>query len=129
MSALTDLFTDIANAIRGKTGGTGAIAANDFASAIAGMPGEPLFKHVETSGGYPSVTIPEFIGKESIVFIGDGTSYDGAVLCGVVTPTLTCIWYDNQSFAANGVTWDKTTGTLTSTLGIFKENGLNCFGW
>lgn len=34
---LTELFTSIANAIRTKTGGTAAIKAEDFPSAIAGI--------------------------------------------------------------------------------------------
>ena len=38
MSQLTDLFQGIADAIRGKTGETSAIAAADFATKIAGIP-------------------------------------------------------------------------------------------
>jgi hypothetical protein len=34
---LTELFTSIANAVRNKTGGTAAIKAEDFPSAIAGI--------------------------------------------------------------------------------------------
>lgn len=36
-STLTSLFTDIAKAIRSKTGGTGAIVADQFPEAIAGI--------------------------------------------------------------------------------------------
>ena len=36
---LGELFTDIANAIRGKTGGTDKIVANDFPAAIEGISG------------------------------------------------------------------------------------------
>lgn len=38
MSTLTDLFSGIANAIRGKTGNTGTIIANDFPTAISNIP-------------------------------------------------------------------------------------------
>jgi len=37
-SSLTDLFTDIASAIRAKTGDSGAIVADAFPSAIAAIP-------------------------------------------------------------------------------------------
>ena len=37
-STLTGLFTDIANAIRAKTGGTESIAADQFPEAIASIP-------------------------------------------------------------------------------------------
>ena len=37
-SNLTDLFTDIADAIRAKTGGSGTIAAEDFPTEIAAIP-------------------------------------------------------------------------------------------
>ena len=38
MSQLTDLFTNIANAIRAKTGQSGTISANSFPTAIANLP-------------------------------------------------------------------------------------------
>lgn len=37
MATLTELFTNIANAIRAKTGGTEPIIASDFPTAIAGI--------------------------------------------------------------------------------------------
>lgn len=37
-TSLTSLFSDIADAIRGKTGGSASIMADDFPSAIAGIP-------------------------------------------------------------------------------------------
>ena len=41
MSSLTNLFTDIANAIRSKKGSTGLIKATDFASEIMSLSSNP----------------------------------------------------------------------------------------
>ena len=38
-TSLASLFTDIADAIRGKTGGSAALVADDFPTAIAAIPG------------------------------------------------------------------------------------------
>lgn len=38
-TSLASLFTDIADAIRGKTGGTAALVADNFPTAIAAIPG------------------------------------------------------------------------------------------
>ena len=42
-STLTSLFTDIADAIRGKTKGTAKIVADNFPEAIAAIPAEAKF--------------------------------------------------------------------------------------
>lgn len=41
MSQLTNLFTDIADAIRAKTGSSGQLVASDFPQLISGIPSVP----------------------------------------------------------------------------------------
>ena len=62
MSELTTLFTNIANAIRSKTGDTSAIPATNFSSAINDIAVAQI-KEVTTSGGSTSITVPGINGK------------------------------------------------------------------
>lgn len=62
MSELTTLFTNIANAIRSKTGDTSAIPAANFSSAINDIAVAQI-KEVTTSGGSTSITVPGINGK------------------------------------------------------------------
>lgn len=62
MSELTTLFTNIANAIRSKTGNTSAIPATNFSSAINSIPSAQI-KEITTSGGSTSITVPGISGK------------------------------------------------------------------
>lgn len=62
MSELTTLFTNIANAIRSKTGDTSAIPATNFSSAINSIPSAQI-KEITTSGGSTSITVPGISGK------------------------------------------------------------------
>ena len=66
MSELTTLFTNVANAIRAKTGDTSAIPATNFSSAINSIPSAQI-KEITTSGGSTSITVPGISGK-SFVF-------------------------------------------------------------
>lgn len=61
MSELTTLFTNVANAIRAKTGDTSAIPATNFSSAINSIPSAQI-KEI-TSGGSRSITVPGISGK------------------------------------------------------------------
>ena len=53
-TALAPLFTDIANAIRSKTGETGAITANNFPDKIANISNIPIVTFLK--GGEYSFT-------------------------------------------------------------------------
>lgn len=59
MSALTDLFTSIANAIREKTGSEGTIQASNFPTAIANIPsgGRKLVILSNNESNYNSVLV------------------------------------------------------------------------
>ena len=63
---LTSLFTDIAGAIRSKTGDTASIKADDFDTAIEAIP----------TGGGGEFTTNQLIGIDPI----DSLSYDGTAL-------------------------------------------------
>ena len=70
MSQLTDLFSGIANAIRTKSGSTGAIQAADFATAIGNIPnGVDIVLIDVLTNGYWGLSIPSAIGKENIFII------------------------------------------------------------
>ena len=60
---LTSLFTDIAGAIRSKTGDSAKIKADDFDTAIEAIP----------TGGGGGYTTEQILGLEPI----DSLSYDG----------------------------------------------------
>lgn len=57
-STLTSLFTDIADAIRAKTGGTEPIVADQFPEAIAAAGGAPLVGAITVADNTTMVEIP-----------------------------------------------------------------------
>lgn len=79
---LTELFTQIANAIRSKTGGASKIAASDFASEISNIDTSQYNVYVNkiSLGGYSSTTVsipftPFFAG-----YIGSGNHMWGLII-------------------------------------------------
>ena len=66
-TTLTSLFTDIAGAIRSKTGDSAEIKADDFDTAIEAIP---------TGGGGGEYTTKQVLGIDAI----DNFSYDGATI-------------------------------------------------
>ena len=54
--ALIDKLTAIADAVRGKTGGTGLLTLDDMAAAISGIP---------SGGGGSGVTVTEYVVTEN----------------------------------------------------------------
>lgn len=82
-STLTSLFSDVADAIRAKTGSSETIVADDFPTAIANIP---------TSGGIGEVT---FSGSLSITnntniwqYLGIDSVYGGDSFCIIVLQNL-----------------------------------------
>ena len=77
---LTNLFSDIANAIRAKTGGTDPIVASDFPAAIAGIEGGASLviatvpDETVAEWGITNLTVPELIGAK--YFIIQGNPFD-----------------------------------------------------
>ena len=138
MSQLTDLFSSIANAIRGKTGGSAAIPANGFAAAIAAIPAgsEVVFTQVtlnpadyaSTGRIIFSITFPEAVGKDNIVaFIAQtdgyqplgGTSRSNIPILAVVNGEKKCAYASHSSsngtqlsWGGSGVNWDKASGII-----------------
>lgn len=112
MSALTDLFTDIANAIRGKTGGSAAIAATNFASEIAALPSGAVSG--TKSGIGQSTYFADCVGKDNIMvciaYAGPGLS--GELSCASVIGGQGYRQICGNTTADASPTWDKDTGIL-----------------
>lgn len=112
MSALTDLFTGIANAIRGKTGETGVIAASEFATAIAGLPAGAVSGEKKGLGN--STYFADCVGKENIMvtiaYAGPGLS--GVLSCASVVGGVSYRQICGESTSSGAASWDKDTGIL-----------------
>lgn len=87
MSALTDLLTGIAEAIRSKTGGTELIRALDFPAVIRGISGggasmviTAIPDEAVAEWGITNLTIPALIGAK--YFIIQGNPFDSAQVVG-----------------------------------------------
>ena len=96
-STLTGLFTDIANAIRAKTGGTESIVADQFPEAIASIP-EAFKKFVGTAttanGGWQLTWNNSILGTPTQMF-PDADIQIGDVF---YSPTYNVIaWYASSS--------------------------------
>ena len=132
-TSLASLFTDIADAIRGKTGGTAALVADDFPTAIAGIPtgltlaspltakrssataiafsslqGKPEFFAVVAAGNSIQLTSN---GGRILVVIYDGTDVRGVYFYRGSSSSIGYTVTQNFSY-----TWDAGTNTLTVTV-------------
>lgn len=122
MSALTDLFTNIANAIRGKTGDTVTISAIDFPTAISNIPSGAAVV-TGTVIGYNSLSIPAAIGKTNCVVINMGTyaltteNITGGGHIDGIGDVVGITFKSGASFKSNKYTWtwDSETGTMSIT--------------
>ena len=142
MNELTQLFTNIANSIRAKTGGTAAIQANNFATAIANIPtGTPVYFGVTapTDGSHLSVqpgcsrvvgylsndASQKFsIGSNYILGFSAGLAHSGGIVNKAsgeyritVSPTAFSV---NKSTGVVSVTDNPSTGSIGSFHGAFK---------
>lgn len=126
MPTLSELFSDIANAIRDKSGSSDTIVAANFPTAISNMPAVT----VGTSNGVAgqssgsstnnSLTITELVGKQNVVIIRNDTSASfkpSRLTCWTAskygsTKYTTLVASDGTIFTDDG-DWDATTGTYT----------------
>lgn len=73
MSQLTDLFSNIAAAIRSKSGDSAQIPATNFASAIAGLPTASYVTQTINATGstayVKTLSFPNLAGKKNFVLI------------------------------------------------------------
>lgn len=97
-ASLASLFGDIADAIRGKTGGSAPIVADDFPTAIAGIPSLRVGTQTITSGsslvrGISFTDLP----AEPVYFFCMGTpSYTGAMSGSTTYRYVTSVWFDGE---------------------------------
>ena len=131
MSQLTDLFSGIANAIRTKSGSTGAIQAADFATAIGNIPnGVDIVLIDVLTDGYWGLSIPSAIGKENIFIIpynasgwsSSGTN-EGQTYIAVVDGVKYLGHYSGSGGNPNGAgitsfnnLWNSTTGKISDNI-------------
>ncbi len=118
MSALTDLFGNIASAIRNKAGSTESITATNFPTAINNIP-QSVAVRLPNMGSSP-VVIPELIGWDGFYMLAvSGVSpnvSNGTGLTAEVTGTSGTGLKMRESAGLNGtaaITFDPATGTLT----------------
>lgn len=119
-TTLTSLFTDIAGAIRSKTGDSAKIKADDFDTAIEAIP---------TGGGGGEYTAEQFLGIDPV----DSLSYDGTTLPqyslnrktikNIYLPNLTII--DNSALSYANTSSD--LNTLFSKVKTIWSSGLYHF--
>ena len=122
MSALTDLFTNIANAIRDKSGEAVEIPAAQFPTKISGLPAGAVTGTV-TASTTKSIVIPEAKGKKHICVVlstvQSAVSY--TVLAQIADDSTTYGVYVYAGDKASVVgtpfrpgLWVPSTGTLTA---------------
>lgn len=126
MPTLSQLFSDIANAIRDKSGSSATIVATNFPAAISNMPavtvGASNGVAGQTAGSSTnnSLTITELVGKQNVVIIRNDTSGSfrpSRLTCWTAarygsTKYTTLVASDGTIFTDDG-DWDSATGTYT----------------
>lgn len=113
--ALTDKLTAIAEAIRGKTGGTEALTLDQMAAEIAG---------IETGGGGLAYDMGEFVLDADTVS-GKGISVPHSL---GVTPEFICVWTDHWAglTSENPVTYDDAKRTAAGFIWLKEITGMVC---
>lgn len=124
-TALAPLFTDIANAIRSKTGETGAITANSFPNKITSIQTtsfkiESMDGHIITDNAYRYFQHNELKNSNSKFFIFYGRvnkqSTDNVGILGLKTSNLLNeIWFTNYQYIQ--------TETSPSAMPYSQEDG------
>lgn len=154
MSQLTDLFTNIANAIREKGGTSEQIAASAFAAQILDLPAgaNVTIEEVTTTYSAKSIVVPNGVGKDYCAILRTGqytpdtftllfctnignTNGVGGYRCYTSQPATSIVGQLVSKFTSSaGMKWDKTTGTMTVRLdpgsgakSMFKTGTYVCF--
>ena len=124
MSELTSLFTNIANAIRNKTGSTGNIMALNFPDAINEIPAsEYKVKLQPLSSWGADFNVPELIGSNEFYIFAryfDPPSYSQPYLFTYVNNKTSCVWYykNSSQYLANIVEGAAFTITTDGNMDI-----------
>lgn len=124
MSELTTLFTNIANAIRSKTGDTSAIPATNFSSAINDIAVAQI-KEITTSGTAKSITVPGISGKSFMFTATAQKEGNGMLLYGYSSGngfTYFLISEVSSYCRAQLMTGTIAGDTLTCSGGLFTNN-------
>ncbi len=135
-TSLASLFSDIATAIRSKTGSSAAIVADGFPAAIASIPtGAVDVKTMDAEGG-GSLSWTGLLGEPKAFFIHNTQS---SLSLSSTTKRLICVYYDGETtygvFAykgtSNGIinhtsnyySWTYSNGTLTANCSSTSNGG------
>lgn len=126
-TTLTTLFTNIANAIRLKTGGSAQIVAENFPAAIGAIPTGAQFLGLEqVTATATGITLPEKFANAKIIAVILGA--DNTNVTGATETFVGGVWYEgisNSQLNSINVTsagksstslmkYDKTNRTITS---------------
>lgn len=158
MSQLTDLFNNIANAIRAKTGNSAAIAAAEFPQAIAGIEAPaPVYVqgYISSPKNYTlqrEITIPALIGKKNAIIQGYSGGYSGGITSKCLIyldgysqqiTKLGQIWISLRQGTngdlyttekTNAISWNPETGTMTISpeqdeVAFYPNSSIQYLGW
>ena len=124
---LPSLFSNIASAIREKTGNNGTIVADNFPDAIRAIPtgSSVTVGQVTQSSESPTITIPDFIGKDNIalMYMHTGSTPASAMsdipVINVIKHGTSFFYntlYSDETYADgndNFIKFDKTTGGIS----------------
>lgn len=140
MSALTDLFGQIADAIRAKSGGTAQIQASAFPTEIANISGGPDIGFYSSTSNR-EIVCPNLIGKTyyAVIIQENITGDSDTLICASNRRASETEKYSvhylrtgvAKSAGLNLLTFDNTTGTLTAKgdLYLTKAQKYLVIGW
>ena len=113
-TTLSNLFSDIADAVRTKTGSAEEIIADDFPTAIAAISG----------GGTPTINGKTFDCGTFTPASDITANYTVSHALGR-TPEFLVLWTVNNDFAVQGVLgkWNANIGTVSRNVGVIAANG------
>lgn len=133
MSVLTNLFSEIAEAIRAKTGNTEQVQASNFPSAIGAIPSGAVYVEFSITGDKHTFTIDAAKGKDNIIIV-NGTNNGNIATYATAAKSVNgwsyVMYYNGASLIAQdtGVSWDKTTGVF-ETSRSFRNASIWCVAW
>lgn len=137
MSQLTDLFSDIANAIRAKNGSSETIQASNFAATIAALPALKTGTFYPNSDYKQEIDITDAIGFSNLAFlVEEKNNYQisgSKMLCGAIIGGVAvgCRCYNSANIYNDATpTWTAETGKLTiGNSYTFVNRGYRWVAW